>query len=379
MNIALLIPGFSADEQDWCIPVYLNLARGLAQRDSVNVFAMRYPPRRAIYSVYELNVHALGGRSDWRGIARLRLWLRTLMTLVREHPRRKFDLLHAVWADETGLLAVWAGRLLHIPAIVSIAGGELVGLPAINYGLQRSRTSRWVVASALSGADRVIAPCNYAAQPARKLVRPERLIISPLGVDTDRFKPAFSAGRANISDAEYPHLLAVGSLSAIKDQAAAIRVLARLRTSNAILTIAGEGSLHPALAALAGSLGIDDRVRLIGAVEHDALPVIYGAADLHILTSAHEAFGMVTIEAAACAVPTIGYERGVLPDMAAYQAGIALPPGDERALAAAIDAALDDRMRLAAMGDAARKTVLNHFSLASMVDGVRGVYASVAR
>src|SRR5579859_3848530 len=123
MNVGVLIPGFSAHERDWCIPVYLNLVQGLVETESVRVFALRYPPRRAVYPVYGAEVHALGGHSDLRGIGRLRLWLRTLRTVIREHRRQPFSILHAIWADETGLLATWAGRLLHVPVVVSIAGG----------------------------------------------------------------------------------------------------------------------------------------------------------------------------------------------------------------------------------------------------------------
>ena len=43
MNIGILIPGFSASESDWCIPVYLNLVRELAKHHHVRVFPIRYP------------------------------------------------------------------------------------------------------------------------------------------------------------------------------------------------------------------------------------------------------------------------------------------------------------------------------------------------
>src|SRR5258705_3059553 len=94
MNIGILIPGFSDGEQDWCIPVYLNLVRALAQSNSVRVFALRYPPRRDTYSVYNAQVYALGGGSSTAGVARWILLARTVVTIIRQHRVRPFDILH---------------------------------------------------------------------------------------------------------------------------------------------------------------------------------------------------------------------------------------------------------------------------------------------
>lgn len=366
MNIGILIPGFSANERDWCIPVYLNLVRCLAERDSVRVFALRYPPRRSVYPVYNATVHSLGGRSDTTGVGRLRLWARTLAAIIREHRRMPFDVLYAIWADETGLIANAAGRLLHVPTVVSIAGGELVGLADIGYGLQLSRFSRWTVAMALRGAARVIAPCAYTADLARPFVPADRLIIQPLGVDTELFTPA------EIPNTNGLRLIAVGSLSPVKDHAAAIRAVAQLRTPGVKLTIIGDGGLMPELQALAESLGVAEQIYFQGAVEHDALPTLYRNADVHFLTSRHEAFGMVTAEAAACGVPTIGYARGILPELAEAGGGVAIPPSESST--EALDRLLNDPQRLTAMRMAARRYAEEQLSLSGMAEGVRNVY-----
>src|SRR5258708_2234765 len=105
MNIGTVIPGFSDGEQDWCIPVYLNLVKTLALTDNVRVFAMRYPSRRDRYHVFNAQVIALGGHSSTAGIGRLALMARTVATIVREQRARPFDVLHAIWADETGVAA----------------------------------------------------------------------------------------------------------------------------------------------------------------------------------------------------------------------------------------------------------------------------------
>src|SRR5687767_6254270 len=98
MRIALITPGFSADEEDWCIPALITLVRALTGRQhEVEIFTLRYPPRRDTYSVSGTMVHPFGGGGA-RGIARLPLMGKALAQIIRRHRRRPFDVLHAMWA-----------------------------------------------------------------------------------------------------------------------------------------------------------------------------------------------------------------------------------------------------------------------------------------
>ncbi|MFN8374031.1 MAG: glycosyltransferase [Anaerolineae bacterium] len=122
MNIGILLPGFSSDEHDAAIPVQLNLVRTMAQQHDVRVLALRYPHRRDSYDVHGARVHSFGV-GQVRGVGRLRLWLETLLLLRRLHREKPFDVLHAMWADECGLLAAaWAGQLTR--GALSRVGGR---------------------------------------------------------------------------------------------------------------------------------------------------------------------------------------------------------------------------------------------------------------
>ena len=364
MNIGILIPGFSDGERDWCIPVYLNLVRTLAQSDSVRVFALRYPPRRDSYSVFGAQVHAIGGNYRTAGLGRWLLLLRTIAEVLQQHRLQSFDVLHAIWADETGFAACVAGRLIAVPVVVSLAGGELARLP--DYGLQSGRVTRWLVSQALACPDRVIAPCQHAADLAQHTALPAlriaRLEVVPLGVDTTLFTPV---------EGNKKRLLAVGSLTPVKGHDQLLQALTRLPDIG--LDIVGEGPLLSRLRDLASSLGVAERVTFHGGVAHDALPRFYQAAVLNILPSRHEAFGMVVVEAAACGLPSVGFALGVLAEIDGV-GGIAVPPGDVEALAAAIRHLLDDPARLAACRQAARHLAETRYSLRSMTEGLRDVY-----
>ncbi|MDZ4765730.1 MAG: glycosyltransferase [Chloroflexota bacterium] len=364
MNIGILLPGFSGDENDWALPVQQHLARELAKTDDVRILALRYPFRRDRYIVSGAQVTSLGAGSYASGIKRLRLWADALNTLRNLHAEKPFDVLHAMWADETGLIGAWAGRLLGVPSVVSILGGELVGLRDIGYGLQLSAFSRWIVGQALR-SDTVISASRYVDTliAGAGYRRTGRIVRGTLGVDTELFKPD-----GTIPDPR--RIINVASLVPVKDQATLLRAVARL--DDVTLDIVGVGTEEGRLRALAADLGIAARVNFIGAVKHTDLPAYYRRAALKVLTSRHEILAMATLEAAACGVPVVSTNVGTLPDHP--DIGVVVPVGDDAALADAIRGLLDDEGRRVALGEGARGRVERKFSVQVTAAGLRELY-----
>ena len=166
MKIGLIVPGFSSDADDWCIPVLVDVVREVSRRAEVHVFALRYPHRRDRYAVHGAQVHSLGG-GEIRGLARTRLLAAACAGVMAEHRRGRFSVLHGLWADEPGIVAVTTARLLRIPAFVSVMGGELVGMPDIGYGGRLAASNRLLTGVALRGANGVTA----GSSPLAELVR----------------------------------------------------------------------------------------------------------------------------------------------------------------------------------------------------------------
>ncbi len=371
MRVGIILPGFSSDENDWAIPVQLNLVRELAQHDEVRVLTLRYPHRRDLYTVFGAAVNSLGV-GQVRGLGRLKLWADALQTLRRLHHEQPFDVLHAMWADETGLIAAWAGRWLGIPVVVSIAGGELVGFDDLGYGLQRSAFSRWIVGQALKGADRVIAACTYARNlisQAGYQIPADKIRTITLGVDAE----IFTLPKSNQPPTEN-RLIHAASLVGVKDQVTLLRALARL-DETVTLDIIGTGTEEKHLRTLAAELDISHRVHFLGKVEHLDLPAHYQQAALNILCSSHEGLGMVTLEAAACGIPTVGTAVGILPDYP--DLGISVPVGDAAALAHAINELLNDKQKRIDRGQSARKLVEERFTIQETVRQFRALYAEL--
>jgi glycosyltransferase involved in cell wall biosynthesis len=149
------------------------------------------------------------------------------------------------------------------------------------------------------------------------------------------------------------HLLSVGSLTPRKGQDVLLRALARLRRACWRLTLVGmtrDRSYARRLRMLARSLGIADRIRWLGVVPAAGLAGLYDAADLFVLASHHEGYGMAAAEAVGRGLPVVASSAGALADTVPAAARILVPPGDAKALATALGRLMttpQTRLRLA--------------------------------
>jgi glycosyltransferase involved in cell wall biosynthesis len=367
MRVAIVTPGFSASEEDWCIPAQLDLVRALAREDDVRVFALRYPHERRTYRVHGAEVHAFAA-AQRRGLHRPLLWTRALAALVGEHRRRPFDVLHALWAHEPGLLAALASRVTGTPVVVSVLGGELVDLPALDYGGGRGRLNRRIIPLALRGAARVTVGSRFLEEIARRdRFWDDRWRVWPLGVDTDRFRPG-RPSRAAVALDGRPALLHVGSLEPVKDPSTLLRAFATASAGlpEARLHMVGDGSERGRLEAEARDLGAA-AVRFHGALPHEALVDLYRQAALLVQASRFESQGMAVLEAAASGCPVAGTAVGVLPELVPD----CVAPGDASGLAEAIARAVARPRPDGGLEQAELKAA---YGLESVVARLRGLY-----
>jgi glycosyltransferase involved in cell wall biosynthesis len=297
--------------------------------------------------------------------------------ILGEHRREPFDVLHGLWADEPGALAVIAGRLTRVPSVVSLMGGELIGLADIGYGGQLSRINRSLIRLALRGAGRVTAGSSYLCRLARAHLVPERLDLLPLGVDTDAFYPEGGSRHAPRLIEGRIRLLHVGSLVPVKDQTTLLRAFSRVsgELPGVHLHIVGDGPLRQHLEVLAASLGAATRVTFHGTVRHEEMRSYYNTADLCVLSSRHESQSMVVLEAAACGRATIGTAVGVLPDL--IPATRVVPVADDHALAEALTATLREPETLAAMERGCLEAAQADYTLARKVAELLDLYAEL--
>jgi len=325
------------------IPCILWLIERLAAAgDDVHVFALNQEPEPGRWPLLGATVHN-AGRRPRRG--------RMLAQLVAEHRRARFDVLHAFWVAPAGVVAAAAGRVLRVPVLLHLPGGDLTRLPGIGYGARLTPRGRLWVRVAAAGADRIVAPSTFIVDQARALgIAAERV---PFGVALDRWPPRPPRRRETGRPAR---LLHVGSLNRVKDQETLLRAAAILRDGGVPfrLDVIGGDTLGGAVQRRAAELGLGEAVRFHGFLPHAELRPWVERADLLVVTSRHEAGPLVLLEAAVAGVPTAGTAVGHLADWAPG-AALAVPVGDHAALARQIAHLLADedaRLRTAAAAQA---------------------------
>lgn len=172
-----------------------------------------------------------------------------------------------------------------------------------------------VAMDAVSGrfADHIIAVSDHTREQLRDLYRFDeaKLTTVPPGIDTERFQPMQEIHPA--VDESKRTILVVSRLDPRKGIDKAIRAFAQLDRDDTELLIGGTGRLEASLRELAAELGVADRVRFLGFVPKEELPTLYSAADLFVLPSEYEGFGIVFMEAMACGTPVIGTDVGGVP------------------------------------------------------------------
>ncbi|WP_266171413.1 glycosyltransferase family 4 protein [Dyella subtropica] len=337
MKLALVVPGGVDRTGEFrVIPALLALIERLARTHEVHVFALHQEAAAARWELAGATVHNTG--DGWTR-------LRAIAAILSEHRRAPFDLVHAIFSGSCSLVAVAAAKLLRLPSLVHIAGGELVALHEFDYGGRRKWKGRLREALVLRGTGVITAASTPIIDSLNALGLPARRV--PLGVDL-RLWPPRAPRRRNTEQARLIH---VASLNRVKDQQTLLRALAALADMGMAfeMDIVGVDTLDGEMQRLACQLGLERQVRFLGFKTQRELRPIMESADLLVMSSLHEAGPLVVLEAAAVGVPTVGTAVGHIAEWAP-SAALAVPVGNAPALADAIRRMLEDedlRLRMA--------------------------------
>ncbi|MEE9490803.1 MAG: glycosyltransferase [Dehalococcoidia bacterium] len=215
---------------------------------------------------------------------------------------------------------------------------------------------------AIAAADRVIA---FTAEERDDLIgiygaHPDMVSIIPCGIDLGLFHPMDRwKARSELGLDDSRVLLFAGRIEPIKGIDILLRAVALLTDGGGVrlLVVGGDAaSAHEVarLCALAGGLGIGDKVTFLGAVEHGRMPLFYSAADLCVVPSYHESFGLVALEALACGTPVVASSVGGLATIIKDgETGYLVDGLSHEAFARRLELLLGDEELRRRMGDAA--------------------------
>jgi len=205
-------------------------------------------------------------------------------------------------------------------------------------------------------------------------VQTERVTVVPLGIDLARFRRCdASALRKELGLQNTKVLMYVGFGTPRKGLDHLAKAMSLLSSSGRLLLIgrwerAYRAKFYRALGPAA------DRVLEIGYVEDKDLPLYYSLADILVLPSLLEGFGLTMVEAMACRTPVVASRVGSIPEIVG-PGGRLVPPRDPAALAMAIDELLQDDVLRQSLGEAGFSWAMAHFAQERMVRDTLDVYA----
>lgn len=209
---------------------------------------------------------------------------------------------------------------------------------------------------------------------------PRHIAVIPCGVDVNRFRPLDqSASRHALGMDGRSVLLFVGRIEPLKGVDILLEAAARLAGGPApqVVIVGGDAtgeSETARLRSLAAEIGLDGRARFIGPVEHERLPLYYNAADVCVVPSYYESFGLVALEAMACGTPVVASRVGGLNETVRdSETGFLVPSHEPVAFADRIATLLADERRRRAFGQAAREAV-SAFAWSNVADAIESVY-----
>ena len=328
-------------------------------------------------SIHRLNLR----RYAWLKPESLAMYTRMFLKAAKLALTNRFDAVLAGRALPEGLVAWAAGRLAGSRVVIYAHGEELTG-----WG--RGRKFR-TMCFALRHADTVLANSDFTRDTLVSLigVPPARIAMAYPTVDAQRFRPGLPSDdlRRSIGiGASQKLVLSVGRLQRRKSFDQVVRALPGLvaRGLDVHHAIVGIGEDREYLENMAAELGVRERLHLLGHVPPDDLPRWYNACDVFAMPNRDidgdtEGFGIVYLEANACAKPAVaGITGGTGSAVQDGLNGLRVDGNSVAAVEAGLARLLQDESFARQLGDAGRQRILAGFTPLKRVERIRRLVSS---
>ncbi len=257
---------------------------------------------------------------------------------VRKH---ELDVFHVHYAIPHATSAWIAREMLGetgLPVVTTLHGTDitLVGLHPSFHGITRFSILK---------SDAITAVSSYLKeQTVRDFGVPaDRVDVVPNFVDTSVYHPGKEpCHRETLAPDGEKILMHISNFRAVKKVLDTVEILARVtKRIPARLILIGDGPERPRVQARAEELGVADKVVFLG--RHDSVAELLSCADVFLLPSSKESFGLVALEAMACGAPVVASDVGGIPEVVPHgEAGFLCSVGDVDAMAVAVTNILKD-------------------------------------
>jgi len=355
------------------------LALALADRGHrVHLFSYAVPPRLA-RSSGSVEVHVAQG-APYPLFEAPPHDMAITSAILNVHEAEGLDIVHAHYALPHAMSAVLAGhaaggvRSGPSPRVVTTLHGTditLVGRqpsyrPLLRYALEASHAVTAVSEDLALRSIEAFYPRPDGARPNVEVV--------PNFVNAAEFRPSGGPPHGGA-----PRAIHVSNFRPVKRVPWLVEAFVEAsQGTEARLVLIGDGPERDLSVTRARELGAADRISLLG--ERDVLPSLLTDADVFLLASTEESFGLSALEAMACGVPVVAPRVGGIPEVVSDGiTGWLSAPEDREAYVSAIREALGDSEARAARGAAARESAVERFSLDAVVARYEALYTRLLR
>jgi D-inositol-3-phosphate glycosyltransferase len=283
----------------------------------------------------------------------------------REAEGLTYDLVHShYWlSGQAGLSLADSWQVPHVTTFHTLARKKLQARAGESEPERRVQAETRVIEQAST----IVVSTDQEKEDLSRLygVSPRSVRIIPAGVDLDLFKPVDREdARRSLGIQESNILLSVGRIEPLKGIEILVRAMALLSDlDDSRLVIVGgkpqEDDEIKRLKSIAAELGVETRTTFTGTVQQTELPAYYSAADVFVLPSYYESFGLVALEAMACGTPVIASRVGGPGSfITSGETGYLVPWPCPEPYAQRLDVLLANPALATAMGKAARAKAL---------------------
>lgn len=285
------------------------------------------------------------------------------------------DFFHIHYASGYGTLARLSGAS---PSILSVWGSDIYLFPkkskfCLNILVKNLKFAKLITSTSFDMEKEILKIC-----PSLK----EKLSVVPFGINTEIFKPL------NNKKEEHKKNIYVGTVKSL-EKVYGIDILIRGfkhllddlardyedLAKNINLFIVGGGSSYKELNSLVDELGVSNRVKFLGPIDHSEVPQILNKLDIYVAVSRSESFGVAILEASSCGIPVVVSSVGGLKEVVVDDlTGKIIPPEDFISLSKVLkDLILNNDKRIE-MGHSGRRRVLELYNWSENVNTMESLY-----
>ncbi|MDE2779019.1 MAG: glycosyltransferase [Chloroflexota bacterium] len=287
-------------------------------------------------------------------------------------------------------LSGWLGqafsRWLDIPHVITfhtLSRIKMQSRPGEREPLQRQEVEEQIISS----ADRIVAFSPHERDAMARLYGADvsRVQLAPCGVDLGTFRPLDrEESRRQLGLNGDKVLLCVGRIESLKGVELLVRATAQLDTCEPVRVLVvgddnGQDREVDRLRELAESLEVGDTIDFVGRVAQEELPVYYSAADVCVVPSFYESFGLAALESMACGTPVVASRVGGLSTVIQHgSTGYLKSWRCPEAFANSVEMLISSKSLQHSMGLAARRRA-EDMSWDKVAEQIAGIYDILAR